>query len=94
MTSHNNIIFRQTDVWIQASPSDDDGSTLTSNRLSSELSSLGTLPVVMVTTSTATYQIPVEWESVSKPMYMSYFSDSLCMSRAHKVLTSFVYAKS
>ena len=51
-------------MWLQAHLSGD-GDTLAADRLSSELSSRGTLPVVMATTNTATYQIPVEWRSVS-----------------------------
>ena len=58
-------LYEQTDVWLQAHLSGDEEDTLAANQLSSELSYRGTLPVVMVVTNTATYQVPVEWRAVS-----------------------------
>lgn len=58
-------LYQQTDVWLQAHLSGDEEDTLAANQLSSELSYRGTLPVVMVVTNTATYQVPVEWRAVS-----------------------------
>ena len=57
-------LYQQTDVWLQAHLSGDED-TLAANQLSSELSYRGTLPVVVVVTNTATYQVPVEWRAVS-----------------------------
>ena len=53
-------------MWVQALLNKDDGDTLSTNQQSSELFSLGTQPVIMVSTNTATYQIPVEWKPVSE----------------------------
>ena len=64
LTWGNLVTELQTEVWIQALLNDN-GTSPSSNQLSSELASLGNHPFVTVMTSAAVYTIPVEWRQVS-----------------------------